>query len=193
MPRKKKDEEVAKKTAQVGLVEWKNSNGKKLLKKELWDVSSRYHSMSIKDIHASDECFSAYPLKKFSANFKSLKTKLDQLRAQVEFNNQAVSEQKKLFPRSPTTKRGYPHWNDHPAKVHLEDDVHNGIADTMLPRELRMTRLTYQEFPEDIFCVRVHAEKRKQREQTFWVAKRNKSAMQRHLKEAAEMRKSRGG
>ncbi len=68
MPRKKKDEEVAKKTAQVGLVEWKNSNGKKLLKKELWDVSSRYHSMSIKDIHVSDERFSAYPLKNFSAN-----------------------------------------------------------------------------------------------------------------------------
>jgi hypothetical protein len=63
MPRKK-DKEVAKKTAQVkvGLVEWKNSNGKKLLKKELWDVCSCYHSMSIKDIHASDECFSAFSI-----------------------------------------------------------------------------------------------------------------------------------
>ncbi len=80
MPRKK-GKEVAKKTAQEGLVEWKKSDGKKLLKKELWDVSSRYHSMSIKDIHASDERFSAYPLKNFSANFKSLKKKIDQLRA----------------------------------------------------------------------------------------------------------------
>jgi hypothetical protein len=52
--------------------------------------------MSIKDIHASDERFSAYPLKNFSANFKSLKKKIDQLGAQVEFDNQAVSEQKKL-------------------------------------------------------------------------------------------------
>ena len=76
MPRKK-GKEVAKKTAQEGLVEWKKSDGKKLLKKELWDVSSRYHSMSIKDIHASDERFSAYPLKNFSANFKSLKKKID--------------------------------------------------------------------------------------------------------------------
>ncbi len=76
MPRKK-GEEDAKKTAQEGLVEWKKSDGKKLLKKELWDVSSRYHSMSIKDIHASDERFSAYPLKNFSANFKSLKKKID--------------------------------------------------------------------------------------------------------------------
>ncbi len=76
MPRKK-GKEVAKKTAQEGLVEWKKSDGKKLLKKELWDVSSRYHSMSIKDIHASDERFTAYPLKNFSANFKSLKKKID--------------------------------------------------------------------------------------------------------------------
>jgi hypothetical protein len=30
----------------------------------------------------------------------------------------------------------------------------------------------------------LHAEKRKQREQTFWVAKRNQLAMSRHLKEA---------
>jgi hypothetical protein len=86
MPRKK-GEEVAKKTAQEGLVEWKKNDGKKQLKKELWDVSSRYHSMSIKDIHASDERFSAYPLKNFSANFKSLKKKIDQLRVQVEFDN----------------------------------------------------------------------------------------------------------
>jgi hypothetical protein len=37
----------------------------------------------------------------------------------------------------------------------------------------------------------VHAKKQKQREQTLWVAKRNKTAMKQHLKEAAEMRKNR--
>ena len=63
----------------------------------------------------------------------------------------------------------------------------------MPPSELRMTRTSYQDFPPDIFCVRVHAKKRKQREQIFWVAKRNKIAMQRHLKEAAELRKNRVG
>jgi hypothetical protein len=59
MPRKK--EEVAKKIAQEGLVEWKKRVGKKVVKKELWDPSSRHHSMSIKEIHASDVCFSVYP------------------------------------------------------------------------------------------------------------------------------------
>ncbi len=72
--------------------------GKKLLKKELWDVSSRYHSMSIKDIHASDERFSAYQLKNFTTNFRSLKKKVDELRVQVHFDNLAVSQHKKMYP-----------------------------------------------------------------------------------------------
>ncbi len=147
--------------------------------------------MSIKDIHSSDARFSVYPLKNFTTNFKNLKRKVDGLREQVDFDDRAGLQHMKTYPRSSHTKRRYPHWNDHPAKQHLEDDVYNKIADTMLPSQLWMTRRSYQEFPHDIFCIRVHAEKRKQREQTFWVAKRNKTAMQRHLKEAAEMRKSR--
>ena len=175
------------------IVEWKNSDGKKFLRKELWDISSPYHSMSIKDIHSSDARFSVYPLKNFTTNFKNLKKKVDGLRVQVDFDDRAVLQHMKSYPRSSHTKRGYPHWNSHPAKQHLEDDVYNKIADTMLPSQLWMTRQSYQDFPQDIFCVRVHAEKRKQREQTFWVAKRNKTAMQRHLKEAAELRKNRAG
>ncbi len=64
---------------------------KKMLKKELWDPSSRYHSMKIKDIHASDERFSSYPLKNFTTNFKSLNKKVDELRLQIESDNLAVS------------------------------------------------------------------------------------------------------
>ncbi len=172
-------------------MEWINNKGRKFRKKELWDVSSRYHSISIKEIHASDVRFSVYPLKNFSDNFKSLKTKLDGLRMQVEFGNQAVYEHKKSYPRTPNNERAYSHWNGHPAKEHLEDKIHNGIADTMLPSKLRMTWTSYQEFPQDIFCVQVHAENWKQREQTFWVANRNKAAMKRHLQEAAELRESR--
>jgi hypothetical protein len=77
------------------------------------------------------------------------------------------------------------------AKQHLEDDVCNGIADAMIPSQLRMTRRSYQDFPPDIFCVRVYTKKRKQIEQTFWVAKRNKTAIKWHLKVAVEMRKNR--
>ena len=182
---------ISTKVAVTEIVKWSKSSGKKYLQEELWDITSALHSMNIKEVHASDDRFNIYPLKNFTTNFKSLKNKVDGLRVQVNFDNQAVLQHKELYPRSPNTKRGYPHWDGHPAKQQLEDDVFNGIADTMLPKNLRLTRKSYQEFPESIFCVRLHAEKRKQREQTFWVAKRNKLAMSRHLKEAAEMRKVR--
>jgi hypothetical protein len=173
------------------LVKWEKSNGKKMLQKDLWDVNSGFHSMNIKDIYSSDARFSVHPLKNFTINIKNLKKNVDGLRVQVDFNNLAISQHKKSYPHSSHTNQGYPHWKDHPAKLHLEDDVYNGIADTMIPSQMRMTRRLYQDFPSDIFCIRVHAKKWKQREQTFWVAKRNKTAMKQHLKEAAGMRKNR--
>ena len=54
--------------------------------------------MKIKDIHASDEHFSVYPLKIFTTNFKSLKKKVGELRVQVDFDNQAVLQHKKMYP-----------------------------------------------------------------------------------------------
>jgi hypothetical protein len=138
--------------------------------------------MSIKDIHASDERFSAYPLKNFTTIFRSLKKKVDELRVQVHFNNLAVPQHKKMYPQVPHTKQGYPYWDDHPEKQLLEDDIHNGKASAILPSQFRMTWRCYQDFPSNIFCTRDHAEMRKQREQTFWVSKRNKTAMACHLK-----------
>ncbi len=161
-----------------------------MLEKELWNVNSCFRSMNIKDIHSSDVRFSVYPLKNFTTNFRSLKKKVDELRVQVNFDNLAVSQHKKMYPQVPHTKQRYPYWDDHPAKQLLEDDMHNGKANAMLPSQFRMTRRCYQDFPPNIFCARAHAEMRKQREQTFWVAKRNKTAMACHLKEVTKMRQN---
>ncbi len=54
--------------------------------------------MKINDIHASDERFSSYPLKNFTTNFRSFKKKVDEWRLQVDFNNLAVSQHKKMYP-----------------------------------------------------------------------------------------------
>ncbi len=65
MPRKKGV--VGKNTAQEdspnvaelkSLVKWEKSDGKIILKKELWNANSAFQSMSIKDIHSSDARFS---------------------------------------------------------------------------------------------------------------------------------------
>jgi hypothetical protein len=75
-----------------------------MLKKELWDVKSRFHSMNIKDIESSDARFSVYLLKIFTTNYKNLKKNADRLRAQVDFDNLAVSQHKNSYPCSSLTK-----------------------------------------------------------------------------------------
>ena len=73
-------------------VKWEKSDGKKFLRKELWKLDSAFQSISIRDIHSSDPCFSEYPLKYFTTNFKNLKKKVNGLRVQVNFDEQAVSQ-----------------------------------------------------------------------------------------------------
>ena len=160
----------------------------KSLKKQLLDPNSPFHKMSAKEIHASDPRYNAFPFKNFTTNLRNLKTKIATTKAQVEFDDKAVADHQRLFPRKSVTKNGYPHWNKHPAKKHLEKDIRNGTAKSLCPKELRMTRSSYQKFPERVFCTRVQAERRKQREAAFWVDKRNKKARRRHDEEVAAMK-----
>lgn len=169
---------------------WKGSQGKIYLERELRDVSSRFHTMSIKEIHASDRCFSLYPLKNFTTNFNNLKRRIAETNARVEFDNRAVSEHKRNFSRPHTTHGGYQHWNGHSAKKQLEDDVRDGIADKMTPQELWNQRDVYKEIPPAVFCKRVHSEKQKQRGAAFWVEKRNRKGMKQRLEEVDEIEKS---
>lgn len=167
---------------------WSASEGKKYLEEELKDATSRFHNMNINDIHASDRRFNVYPLDNFRTNFRNLKKKIDATNERVEFDNRAVSAHKINYPRPTTTHVGYPHWNGHPAKKHLEDDVRDGTADKMRPQALRDTRQSYKEFPVTVFCQRVHSEKQKQRGAAFWVEKRNRKGMKQRLEEVAETR-----
>lgn len=151
-------------------------------------ATSRFHKMNIKDIHASDHHFNVYQLDNLRTNFCNLKSKIGATNERVEFDNRAVSAHKINYPRPTTTHGGYPHWNGHPAKKHLEDDVCDGTADKMLPQALRDTRQSYKEFPVTVFCQRVHSEKEKQRGAAFWVEKRNRKGMKQRLEEVAETR-----
>jgi hypothetical protein len=85
-------------------VKWEKSYGKKMLKKELWDVNSHFHSMNIKDIHSSNARFSVYSPKNFTTNYKNLKKNVNGLRAQVDFDNLADSQHKKSYPGSSHAK-----------------------------------------------------------------------------------------
>ena len=56
----------------------------------------------------------------------------------------------------------------------------------MKPSKLYLKRKEYQEFPADIFRVRLNKEVDKQRGLKYWAHKRNLDGMKRHLKEIEE-------
>ena len=62
----------------------------------------------------------------------------------------------------------------HCAKELLELDVAAGKTNGVKPLDLKKTRHEYKDFDNIQFCKAVHREKAKQREETFWIGKRNR-------------------
>ena len=55
----------------------------------------------------------------------------------------------------------------------------------MKPKELRETRLEYQDFSVEHFCKYCHQELRSQREKSYWILLRNKLGLLNYNEEAA--------
>ena len=162
---------------------WQFSKAKSKLRKELVNKKSPIHNMSVNAIW-DDPLYKQYPM--FPKYYKELKKQveaegkeahLDDIKAQKHITNN---------PREPLNKRGYPHWNKHPAKKLLQVDVYNKLHERMQPCDLRKMRKEYKDFPPEIFAARVNSEKLKQRGARFWAHKRNKEGMKKYLKEIEE-------
>lgn len=179
-----------KKTEKVK--EWKKSKAKAFLAKLIAEKSSLVHTMTAEEIYTSHPWFQNYPLGKFKTYLQTLQTAAEKLRSAVRDDNKEIEAELIAFPRQEMTIRGYPYWHIHPARALLEMDVKNGKTDEMKPYELWETRVEYGDFPELVFCGHVHQEKRRQREEAGWVAKRNKKAQQMHEKEVMENKESWG-
>ncbi len=71
---------------------------------------------------------------------------------QVELDDSLAKLHIRDWPRLHLNLRGYLHWNKHPAKELLKDDVANKLHDKMAPMELRKTSNEYMEFPAAVFA-----------------------------------------
>ena len=62
------------------------------------------------------------------------------------------------LPRNATTSRGLPFWNNHSASELLKNDEASGDAAGMKPKQLRMSRKEYREFPLPVFRKYIYQE-----------------------------------
>jgi hypothetical protein len=179
----KKDELIARLREYSGKpkpeVDWQYSKAKRKLKKQLLDPTSDVHNMTAKEVWNSDPDYKQYPL--FLSYFETLTKRVNEEKNAVEEDDRNADLFYVNFPRSELNKRGYPHWDGHPAVELLAADIENNLHLTMSANQLRETRDEYKEFPKKVFAHRVYIEKTKKKGKGFWVHGRNKKGMKKYL------------
>ncbi len=93
---------------------WQHSDANKDLKRAVLDPTSSIHNMSLESVRRSDDRFGQYP--NFAKYFAKLKLQVQEEKLRVHHDNIAVQKYRQCNPRSYLNKRGYPHWDTHPAK-----------------------------------------------------------------------------
>ncbi len=159
---------------------WRKSEAKQLLVSLIYSNKRGVARMSPRAIYESNESFQDYPFENFQGYLRTIKDSAKKYDEKARVSEREIWSDLTKFPRNPTTIRGYPHWDTHPANNLLEKDVKDGKADSMKPMDLRDSREEYKEFPLKVFRNHVSQEKRRQREEAGWVFRRNKKGREKH-------------
>ncbi len=176
-------QEVDLKKRKGQLPKWNASNkGYRLLfNLHMNPEETRIHEMTPEQIYKTSKYFYCYPLDTFTTYNKNMVERTAERRLQNDKNLKDFHWQQQLYPRNEITKRGYPFWDTHKAKVLLTEDVKNHLHKTMRPKELYYLRAEYQDFPLSCFRKHIYQEASKQIAAPYWNVKRNK--MSRRLRD----------
>ena len=174
-------------------LDWKTSFENAFLRSLLLDTNSSIQKMGDEEIYGRHKGFQKYPLKNFKVNLRNLKKKIASEKKIAAEEYTAFKLQQHNLPRNSKTCRGYPHWNNHPAKVLLKKDVESGLANTLSPKDLYKKRAAYQEFPPGVFRYHIYQQKRVIREHFYWVQKRNHFGRKKHDEEVKLLKLEWGG
>ena len=169
---------------------WRKSEAKEYLIKELmrgdsWidlliaidEGNNIAWSQTAKLIQKEEPLFRQYDPTHFSSNLLRLVESVRKDRGRGEWEQDALNKEKLKYPINAVLIQGYPRWNISSTKKLLEEDIKAKKNVGVLPRDLRVTRQEYIDFPLRIFRDRLYAEVRKQAGDAFWVHKRNKKMM----------------
>jgi hypothetical protein len=187
------------------LERWENSTAKQVLSTLLRDktswankiinsdpsfgvLRSRSTNKTIGTIHVRNKLFTRYPLKNFITNLRSLKNAIDTEYINVDFDQEAYDKEIVKYPMQQMLKVGYPRWNhpDNHAKKLLEEDTKkDGLyeKENLKPKDLKVTRPEYHNFPDEIFRNRLYKAKSAHKEKPYWQNERNKSMRKKKVTE----------
>ena len=173
---------------------WKNSEAKEYATKQLLTEDS-WMNLEInfgekhgipwthiaEDIWKEESLFQKFTKDRFRDNLKRLHESIGKSSELSEWDLDALNRETLRYPVETMLPQGYPRWNTSPAKNLLEMDVKQGKHVGIPPRDFRLTREEYKQYPSRIFRDRLYAVIRKQKSDIYLIHKRNKSMMKKHI------------
>jgi len=140
-------------------------------------LAGRYPgTMTAESIYGSSLLFRQYKWENFKTNLANLRAALAReiSRASVDAVNLAADRQH--YPPVTTAAQGYPIWAGSEAELLLKQDVDNNLHLTSKPKQLRLSRSEYQEWPLPVFRDHITQEIRKRKTQAYWLHRDKKNS-----------------
>jgi hypothetical protein len=137
--------------------EWRDSEAKKLLLRDLQD-GVIHDNMPPQAVYHLQPEYQENEYEQFrdrlNDNRKNMKEK--KIRSQVDFK--AIQQDSQIHPTATHDQHGGPHWEGSEAQKLLQEDVKTGTDRTMTPLELWESKEAYKEHNKDVFRGHIYQE-----------------------------------
>jgi hypothetical protein len=153
---------------------WKESEAKALLKRDILNGKIT-QSTNLDKLWQSSVLYKRFPLQNFKTNVKSLLKSVEKYQERAIRDDQALEHDMHIHPPVATKTSGEPLlWDGSLAQTQLKSDVANGFHQDMTPKELWMSRRSYQLFTLPKFRQHMYKEKTSLFEKSYWLNKKTK-------------------
>jgi hypothetical protein len=154
---------------------WRYSPEKKLLLQWLEDGEVG-QSDEPRQVYLMHEGFWQFKYENFTNNLRNLKIKVMQSKGRAVVDAVGFENDRRLFPPTINSLRGYPHWPDSDAEYFLKQDLDENIDELLEPKAFHQFRDAYLLFPLNVFRAHIYQERRSRYMRAYWLYKKRKAA-----------------
>jgi hypothetical protein len=157
--------------------QWKNSEAKHLLERDLLDgtIPLLSDDMGPKEVFQQREQFAEFDYKNFRSNLSNLRKQIIEKKERAISESAALARDRMIYPRATHNHRGEPRWDGSEAEWQLKKDMDDGKHKTMKPELLYRSReVFYLNYSLTVWRKHIEQEERSRKFLAYVKAKNKK-------------------
>ena len=123
-----------------------------------------------------NEGFWQFKYENFTNNLRNLKEVVMKSKGRQVVDAAGFENDRRLFPPTINSLRGYPHWPDCDADNFLKHDLDDNMDEVLEPKLFHNFRPEYKLFPLDVFRAHIYQERRARYMRAYWLYKMRRAA-----------------